>query len=901
MVRALRTLARRRLRSYLEPHRPPALRAQMIPPVCRHAPDVTLPATPETYLALRSSLYELHALPEDTFRSLTDDAGRTGMSGIAANIAEDVLEHRAAHRGSARQQRLLVYLLCMCCDHAHRIPIAAEKVCEIAVQFMHGEGLCSQDALPLHVAAYILRMALSIPNDGAHLGLLLPLFRRLSSEAEYPLLEEGLHLVEYTMQHTSMHPSAVMDMVSQIARVDREQLSEHILQQARGDGFAWRRWARAAAALSDVSAVRGAVDQLQTHAMRISIWSLCCRLWLRQNRARRFASALRQLLAELACADEAVGSRRGEHRSPSASIVRTMLQMHFVHLAGRGSKNAIHVALDTARNFKEAASIAPHVQALVCEKAIALGDLRTAAQLLALFTTASDARSLLHALSASNVLVVLAYLVASAQLPQAHALWAWAKHAVHADEMDTLWPSTLRGRLLAVLARADLYEDARHLYTRWAPLTRIASQHRASIVGAALGQCPPPQDRGLASRILHVLAQRVTLPRFSAHDSAEADDTLLSSTPALMLAMVRGAVQRQDSIGTEIRDAFLQAAPLAQRNHYDLTALAQASFLLRDLPTAVALYHILLAHYKPDDTDLAVLLGGLAELDASHAVSLFLAHAQASPRARSSGNAHLYAALLAKCTAVHNVDAAGAVYRAAVHRGLGAKLGRDACSVLFTQSDDAPVVYVRRALALMREHWIPEPKFVNWMIRSAARGLSLRAAAKGRRAAPAPAPQRRARPAIGAAVRLYCAVATRFGYIDLPTTRFLLYSIAGHAPESDAVHSLRRCVLQLDNAVYAVRWTPQKYGMASYGAMTGSDATESVLIPLLLQIVLAYDALHDERGVWETLAWMRSLIKGDLGQNMAPAPLRNAFAALMKRYTVPEHVPHTKHWWVHSP
>ena len=72
--------------------------------------EQTLPATPDTYLALRASPFELHTLPVTSFEALIYDAGRSGLSGLLGRIISDVLEHRAADAETGRQDQLLLAL-----------------------------------------------------------------------------------------------------------------------------------------------------------------------------------------------------------------------------------------------------------------------------------------------------------------------------------------------------------------------------------------------------------------------------------------------------------------------------------------------------------------------------------------------------------------------------------------------------------------------------------------------------------------------------------------------------------------------------------------------------------------------------------------------------------------------
>ena len=155
--------------------------------------EQTLPATPDTYLALRASPFELHTLPVTSFEALIYDAGRSGLSGLLGRIISDVLEHRAADAETGRQDQLLLALLNMASTFQKQVPIAPDIIVQLASQYVQNAGV---KHMPAHLAAHIMRCTLGLPERTTEQHeLVLSLFKHLANTAEYPLLEEGLHVI----------------------------------------------------------------------------------------------------------------------------------------------------------------------------------------------------------------------------------------------------------------------------------------------------------------------------------------------------------------------------------------------------------------------------------------------------------------------------------------------------------------------------------------------------------------------------------------------------------------------------------------------------------------------------------------------------------------------------------
>ncbi len=109
--------------------------------------------------------------------------------------------------------------------------------------------------------------------------------------------------------------------------------------------------------------------------------------------------------------------------------------------------------------------------------------------------------------------------------------------------------------------------------------------------------------------------------------SGDADASPAPETQAAS-EVPKGSTEEQLRRARFVIDAFVQSCTSVDWTHYRLTALAQACFLVRDVPGAFyALAQISFLRQLPDKLDITVLLGGLMHVDPDRAVRLFIQHA----------------------------------------------------------------------------------------------------------------------------------------------------------------------------------------------------------------------------------------------------------------------------------
>lgn len=822
------------------------------------AVDTALPATPETYLALRASHFELHVLPETSFEALIYEAGKAGLSGLLGRIISDVLAHRAADAGTARQHRLLLALLAMASTCQKQVPVAPDIVVKLASEYVKGAGL---DALTPPLAAHIMRSALMVSRrSGTQHDLVQTMFHHLFNTAEYPLLEEGLHVIEYMMRYETAAPSSIMNFVSKTADVDGERLGEHTLEQARADGFAWHRWARSASGYVAVNELKhGKADDVQAYAFRITMWSLCCRAWIRLNRATRFREAFTSLQREYSVATEAVTLGAQTSAPPAIAVLRALLQTHLVQLASLYTPNAVRTALATLRYVAppQVAQVGLAVVQMLCYRAAELGDLRTAAAILQRYTACLDVHQGEHALRAMHHNLLLDILMYLSNTPHAPVAARWASSVAkgaNGTYMDT-FPEPLQSRWILCLCALGLRDEARELYISWTGSLGVPLDRRTYASLLARHPSAKPDD-AFITRVFGTF--QVEEVQSGVREELSPLDSRIPRTPACMLAMVRLMVRTDmDAFARAVRDDFF-VCTYARRgapSHHHLTALMQASFLLRDTTTALHVLQTMHAYgYGLDACDVSVLLGGVADTAPRAAVAML----EDLPE-NMADNVRMYAVVLSRCIQAKAFHLADRVLALASERHLGLQLVQHAPASVFACSRDKPVALVNRAISMMRDGWEPKPALLNWMIRTAVRGMSLREA----RESTIPYGISHEYD-VAAAVRLFCYAAEKRQYADFPTARLLLYHIAlltTRTSASVSASSKRSLWSSRTDAILgalfaaSVRTGADKCGTALFSC---SKSALPIPAPIVQEALLTYKSLHDHVGVEELLTWLHT-------------------------------------------
>lgn len=745
-----------------------------------------LPATPETYLALRASRQDLRALPVVAFETLITDTANAALAGVVAHLASDVLGHNAADAGTPRQYRLVIALL-NASTNWRKLPLRPQLIVQLVGELvLHTPENSAIDALPLQTAAHALRVMLKY---GGPSELIRALVGHLSHDTTFPFVEEALFIIENTLRNEG-DANAVLPLLASMVLVDGARLGEEIFAQARADGSAWEKWA--------------GTQNFHDSSLRIILWSLCCRAWLCLNRYRRFQSAFDGLQKELEYVDKKV-SRAG---SPSQEILRTLFQIHLVNLACTGSRNSVRAAVHAL--CQTSVNVSPSTTAAVCKATVDLG-------------LAESQVALLRApgVMTPDVFRTVGWPTIAAMIDAA----ATANDIAAVRGITTLFgeyyagkvPSSLRAQILASIARAQLADEAEKLYLEWSH-----------------SQGPISEEE------LHSLERPWMHGTYPARHKGPHKGEPVTTTPRCVVALVRlfsCGSESQQKLAHVVRDDFMRAIYRNHlRTHEQLTALVQVSFLLGNVQGAMhAMGEIIHRQELVDMQDVVVLLGGIMRDAPDVALHIFFYLMRGDEEAGSmpvQPTPALYAALIAKAIAARRIDIALALHKDLSTRGCAPGFAREAPHLVVTLSMRPIRELVSNMISMLREGWRPSAAHYSWVVRCVLRGLRPLDALMGMSS------HRPRQHHVRAAVRLFVHGVTT-GTADLPTARLLLLRLRmGKASQSLAM---------VDQVVNALHRAPELSRRHELAEMMGAPDTGTSAIPPALADLIAdvYTTLGD--------------------------------------------------------
>jgi hypothetical protein len=167
---------------------------------------------------------------------------------------------------------------------------------------------------------------------------------------------------------------------------------------------------------------------------------------------------------------------------------------------------------------------------------------------------------------------------------------------------------------------------------------------------------------------------------------------------------------------------------------------------------------------------------------------------------------------------------------------------------------------------MLRDGWQPEYHFLNWIIRTAARGMTPRDARSSSVRFRVSRDQD-----VAAAVNLFCHVANKREYVDPPTARLVLFQIVLLARRHARRGSLSlaskwrsRWISHVDSVMKALFASPMCFDSSNppdiqNESMLNYYPENTLPLPMSVvkQAILAYMSLHDQRGVQDLFTWIR--------------------------------------------
>uniref|UniRef100_V5EVM4 Uncharacterized protein n=2 Tax=Kalmanozyma brasiliensis (strain GHG001) TaxID=1365824 RepID=V5EVM4_KALBG len=376
-----------------------------------------------------------------------------------------------------------------------------------------------------------------------------------------------------------------------------------------------------------------------------------------------------------------------------------------------------------------------------------------------------------------------------------------------------------RSQLVAVLAKVGLTEEAFELFQHWTHWRYEAD----SDPSGSLSGSTSLRKKGWAQVADPLIERQVRLMHDPASHVATSADCLLSLVKGLCRRSLTSASDGQSSNEASpmwtvppsqldkarfVIDVFRHACTPLDWTHYQLTALAQACFIAKDVPGAFdALARISFLREIPDKVDITVLLGGLVELDADKAVDLFIRHCTAPQTIGGAGDKRklarskkrvapvdrspllapmdptprLTSMLITRALAQKRTDLADKLYQFGQAAGIASRLGYTASLRSIFLPDMAPAKVVQTAHRALQQGWEADPAILEKLARRLLKASLRDAAPEGNGAVPATgekglSPKERLH-CVQAAVALSGISARMKNVVNLRTVSRALYAV----------------------------------------------------------------------------------------------------------------------------
>lgn len=503
---------------------------------------------------------------------------------------------------------------------------------------------------------------------------LAPILNALRSHLEartpdFPTAREGAQLIAYYLQPNLRDFAAALDVVRGLR--DTNALPQEVVDDAIRDGKKFLSELESAV-LSDNEVVQGrpSIDQLQQICLDVSLRLIAMKAVMahRPKGGVQFRKALESLVLSFRL--DVIDSQ--EWRRPDRDM-QSLLDVPFrsirsvlLHLIGQNDNSCLMEALFVLQRCDQrlVAMLPDRDLQEFCDAARSNGSLRIASETYAYFVKAKtfpastlgmpiNCRHLLARdglmTDADTFLALMRELLSRGQKITIIALLRSLRLLPLTDfsmaQLNMRFSPPQRSRLIALLADVGSTDEAFALFQHWshwqydADSDSVASLNTGSNLREAgsVQVADPLIERQV--RLMHDTDGQVAISARSLIALVRSFCHLRPSTPsgtpsastvehpAIQPVSCSEASSERFQKARFVIDVFRQACIPTDWTHYRLTALARACFIAQDVPGAFdALAKISFLRQIPDQVDVAVLLGGLIELDADKAVDLFIQH-----------------------------------------------------------------------------------------------------------------------------------------------------------------------------------------------------------------------------------------------------------------------------------
>ncbi|CDR99159.1 hypothetical protein [Sporisorium scitamineum] len=602
---------------------------------------------------------------------------------------------------------------------------------------------------------------------------------------DFPSARQGAQLIAYYLQPNLRDFGAALDVVRTLR--DTNALPQQVVEDAVRDGKTYLAVLEAAFSNAAKDEQPQPSDaELQQICMDVSLRLIAmkCVMAHRPKGGVQYRKAFESLMASfrLDVLDADDGRSNSDELAPLLDVPLRSTRNAFTHLVGQKDKSCLMQALFLLQRSDQRLVAMLPISDLqdFCHAARAVHAIHLAAETFTLFVKAKTStastrrlpRGSRHFLprdglmtDADTFLALMRQLLSSGQritvVALLRALRLIPLTDASAAQLNLRFDERQRPRLTALLAEAGLTEQAFELFQLWSHRRYEAessdSPHRASTLRrtGSVRIVDPLLERQI--RLLHdsnrqfAISTEYLVPLvrdLCRSPSASSSSRLSKSTSESAsneVSRVSGPSSEQLKKANFVIDVFRRSCTPIDWTHYRLTTLAGACFTVKDVAGAFdALAKITLLRRIPDQVDIAVLLGGLVEIDADKAVHLFIQHCSAPPSVgtqerarRASGTKQIDAErerlptlapmkpmpalttmLIARALAQDRTDLVEKLFEFSKAVGLASRLGHAASMRAAFSPEVSPHKVMRTIHLMLQNGWTADPVLLEKLAQS---------------------------------------------------------------------------------------------------------------------------------------------------------------------------------------
>ncbi|KAJ9477627.1 hypothetical protein PHBOTO_001192 [Pseudozyma hubeiensis] len=484
---------------------------------------------------------------------------------------------------------------------------------------------------------------------------------------DFPSAREGSQLIAYYLQPNLRDFAAALDVVRALR--DTNALPQEVVDDAVQDGKTYLASLKGMfASVADEAQSRPSEEELQQICMDVTLRIIAMKSLIahRPKGGVQYRKAFESLVASFRL--DLIDTYQGPGRHDLGSLLDVpmrSIRAVFLHLVGQNEASCLTEALFVLqRTDQRLVALLPNTDLQAFCNAASTGNFSSlVTESYAHFVKAktssastlglpSDVKHVLardgFMVDADTFLTLIRSLISDGQKVTVaallRALLVLPMNDASVAQLNLRFSAGQRSRLIALLARAGLVDEAFLLFQYWSYRRYEAGSESSpsaskavSLRNASVRVEDPLIERQI--RLMHDVDRQVAT---SAECLVALVRSICRQPSAIIPRRASAASSHEDAsyVGETLPDqlekarfvinVFKEACTSVDWTHYRLNALAQACFVAKDVVGAFdAFAKFGFLREIPDHVDIDVLMGGLVELDADKAVDLFIRHCTA--------------------------------------------------------------------------------------------------------------------------------------------------------------------------------------------------------------------------------------------------------------------------------